>query len=290
MAQNQDFDWSPNIPFKIYEKDYAGFIHRLVKVLGKNSETNFIERGVNKREYVKIMLETHQDDRALDAHMRRDNLYVTAISRRGSDTIFKCKGVEDFGEGSRDLSFGESYQSMTRHLEDREIYTLNYCEFVQAVETLINEMGTKDLDNLDTHKWARRIFTILSVVAEGARNKVVSVSYNDSIIHNAPTTTHWMWIKLMFNSWESFSNAAIGYDDIKLSDLTKEERDMLFAKNVPPTAKDLEKNLEKVLARSDICRAALYVLCGHLKPLQAGNNSLWHILNPKRYTHAKIPI
>ncbi|GJV41658.1 hypothetical protein Tco_1420098 [Tanacetum coccineum] len=137
MAQNGDFDWSPNIPLKIYGTDYIGFIRRLVKVLGKNSQTRFIERGVENTKYVNIMLETHHDERALEVHMRQDNLYVEAMGRRGGQyTIFKLNGVKNFGAGSKELGFGENYTSLTRHLGD-SIYSLNFLEFTQAVETLI---------------------------------------------------------------------------------------------------------------------------------------------------------
>ncbi|GJY18343.1 hypothetical protein Tco_0389834 [Tanacetum coccineum] len=276
MAQNEEFDWSPNIPFKIYEKDYVGFMHRLVKVLGKNTQTRFIERGVDNTKYVNIMLETEIDDRTLEVHMRHDNLYVDALGRKGEEyTIFKFDGVKNFGQGSKDLGYGESYTSITRHLDD-SIYELNYSNFVQAVETLIDDMSTKNLNKLITKKWMRRIFTVITAIAEGARNKVVSVSYNDSIISGEPTTTPWMWIQLMYNNWESFSKAAIGFDEnIGLTDLTKDENDMLFARNVPHTAKDLKKNLKAVLARGKICRAALNILCGHKKvaTLQASSSS-----------------
>ncbi|GJW38794.1 hypothetical protein Tco_0064639 [Tanacetum coccineum] len=150
MAQNGDFDWSPNIPLKIYGTDYIGFIRRLVKVLGKNSQTRFIERGVENTKYVNIMLETHDDERALEVHMRQDNLYVEAMGRRGGQyTIFKLNGVKNFGAGSKELGFGENYTSLTRHLGD-SIYSLNFLEFTQAVETLIDDISVQrdDLDGL----------------------------------------------------------------------------------------------------------------------------------------------
>ncbi|GJZ50445.1 aconitate hydratase, cytoplasmic [Tanacetum coccineum] len=209
MAQNGDFDWSPNIPLKIYGTNYIGFIRRLVKVLGKNSQTRFIERGVENTKYVNIMLETHDDERALEVHMRQDNLYVEAMGRRGGQyTIFKLNGVKNFGAGSKELGFGENYTSLTRHLGD-SIYSLNFLEFTQAVETLIDDMSVNadDLDGLTTYKWRRRMFTVVTAVAEAARSKVVSLSYDQSRERRAPTSTSWMWIKLLFNNWEKFQGA-----------------------------------------------------------------------------------
>ncbi|GJV41657.1 hypothetical protein Tco_1420097 [Tanacetum coccineum] len=125
-------------------------------------------------------------------------------------------------------------------------------------------VNADDLDGLTTYKWRRRMFTVVTAVAEAARSKVVSLSYDQSRERRAPTSTSWMWIKLLFNNWEKISKAAIGFDEnIGLCDLTKEEKDMLFARNMPHTAKDLKKNLKAVLARGKICRAGLNILCGH---------------------------
>ena len=86
------------------------------------------------------------------------------------------------------MGYGENYQDLTRNLGDT-IYKLNYQEFVQAVETLIDDISANDLDNPTTQKWMTRIFTIITVVAEGARNKIVSLSYQESIRSYAPITT-----------------------------------------------------------------------------------------------------
>nr|GEW32532.1 hypothetical protein [Tanacetum cinerariifolium] len=132
-----------------------------------------------------------------------------------------------------------------------------------------------DLDDLTTYKWRRRMFTVVSAVAEAARSKVVSLSYEQSRKRQAPTSTSWIWISLLFNNWDSFSEAASGFDEnIGLGDLTEEEKDMLFARNMPHTTEDLKKNLEAVLDRGKICRAGLNILCGHSKvaTLQASSS------------------
>ncbi|GJR38915.1 aconitate hydratase, cytoplasmic [Tanacetum coccineum] len=188
-----------------------------------------------------------------------------AMGRRGEQyPIFKLYGVKNFGAGLKELGFGENYTSLTRHLGD-SIYSLNFLEFTQAVETLIDDMSVNadDLDGLTTYKWRRRMFIVVTAVAEAARSKVVSLSYDQSRERGAPTSTSWMWIKLLFKNWEKISKAAIGVDEnIGLGDLTKEETDMLFARNMPHTEKDLKKNLKAVLARGKICRAGLNILCG----------------------------
>ncbi|GJZ50446.1 aconitate hydratase, cytoplasmic [Tanacetum coccineum] len=188
------------------------------------------------------------------------------MGRRGEQyPIFKLNGVKNFGAGSKELGFGENYTSLTRHLGD-SIYSLNFLEFTQAVETLIDDMSVNadDLDGLTTYKWRRRMFTVVTAVAEAARSKVVSLSYDQSRERRAPTSTSWMWIKLLFNNWEKISKAAIGFDEnIGLCDLTKEEKDMLFARNMPHTAKDLKKNLKAVLARATSVSSP----CRHRLPL-----------------------
>lgn len=265
MAENEDdFDWSPTIPFEIYGRDYQGFIKRLVKVIGRNSKTKFINRGKEKNvPYVNICLMTETDGKALEAHMRQDNLYVNAMGPKGGGKPFRFKGVKDFDDDdSTELGYGENYQDLTRDL-DNKIYELDYQEFIMSVETLIDEMSAT---NLDTSNWARRMFIVISAIAEGARNIIVALSYYESITTYKPSTTPWMWISLVINNWDSFSQAAIKFDEnLTIKDLTQEERGMLFAKNVKdPTADSYREHLKAVLAKGNVCRAVLKVLCGHM--------------------------
>lgn len=132
-----------------------------------------------------------------------------------------------------------------------------------SVETLIQEMSATDVV---TANWMRRMFIVITAIAEGARNIIVSLSYQQSIKTYKPSTTPWIWLSLVINNWDSFSEAAIEFDEnLTLDDLTQEERNMLLAKKVKdPSPKSYREHLAAVLAKGNVCRVALRVLCRHM--------------------------
>ena len=69
----------------------------------------------------------------------------------------------------------------------------------------------------------------------------------------------------MINNWESFSRTAIGFvDDVTINDLIAQKKERLLTENVQESsAKSYLKHLDD-LARANICRVVLNILCVQL--------------------------
>ncbi|GJW38792.1 hypothetical protein Tco_0064637 [Tanacetum coccineum] len=84
-------------------------------------------------------------------------------------------------------------------------------------------VNADDLDGLTTYKWRRRMFTVVTAVAEAARSKVVSLSYDQSRERRAPTSTSEL-IKLIVAALQASSSRFLFLLDLILSLLHQQLR------------------------------------------------------------------
>nr|GEY52925.1 hypothetical protein [Tanacetum cinerariifolium] len=140
-----------------------------------NDRTQFIRRR-DGLEYFTITLETRNRDRAFTLHVRRDNMYITAISvGRGPIHIFS-DFKNDFIENTVDMRFEGNYTCLTKTL-GLKAYRLCYRKFQKAVERLISSLLSKNRNTLD---WKSSLFTVITVTAEGTRNTIVGYGLANS--------------------------------------------------------------------------------------------------------------
>nr|GEY50217.1 hypothetical protein [Tanacetum cinerariifolium] len=228
---NANLQWGPYIRYNIYTDKYGEDLCDTVKriVHPDNNMTQFIRRR-DGLEYFTITLETRNRDRAFTLHVRRNNMYITAISvGRGPIHIFS-DFKNDFIENTVDMRFEGNYTCLTKTL-GLKAYRLCYRKFQKAVERLISLLLSENRSTLD---WKSSLFTVITVTAEGTRNTIVGYGLANSQNSNTPSGMALLWVKLLVHSWGKLSKVASRYrgGDVLLSDLTQARLDMLLAVHV----------------------------------------------------------